>query len=59
LKTWFPNGLDDPYLTLIKFEATSGAYWESAGMLQTLVSFAKAMATGKAGGGGKAGELRI
>jgi general stress protein 26 len=59
LKTWFPDGLDDPYLTLIKFEATQGAYWESAGTVEQMVSFAKAIATGKPNAGGETGELRL
>jgi general stress protein 26 len=60
LKTWFPEGLDDPHLALIRFEADSGAYWESpGGLLQVALSFAKSMATGVPGKGGNAGELRI
>ncbi|MES1255920.1 MAG: pyridoxamine 5'-phosphate oxidase family protein [Acidobacteriota bacterium] len=60
LRTWFPEGLDDPFLTLMKFEASGGAYWESpGGMLQVLASFAKASLTGKPSGGGEAGEFRI
>ena len=44
LKTWFPGGLEDPYLTLIKFEANSGAYWDSpGGMLQSLAAFGVAI----------------
>ena len=37
IKTWFPEGLDDPHLTLIRFEAGRGNFWDSkAGMLQVL-----------------------
>jgi general stress protein 26 len=60
LKTWFPDGLDDPNLTLIRFDAESGAYWESpGGLLQVALSFATSMATGIPGKGGNAGELRL
>jgi general stress protein 26 len=59
IKTWFPDGLDDPYLTLIKFEASYGAYWESPGMIERMAVFVKAAATGKPGGGGETGELRL
>ncbi|MEV5967119.1 pyridoxamine 5'-phosphate oxidase family protein [Kribbella sp. NPDC051952] len=30
LKTWFPEGLDTPGLTLIKVHADSAEYWESS-----------------------------
>ena len=47
LKTWFPDGLDDPHLTLIKFEANGGSYWDSpGGMLQSLAAFGVAIVTG-------------
>jgi len=60
LKTWFPDGLDDPNLTLIKFDATSGEYWDSpGGMLQVLASFATAVATGTRGQAGETGALQL
>jgi general stress protein 26 len=60
LKTWFPEGLDDPNLTLIRFEAEKGAYWETpGGLLQVALSFAKSMAMGGPGKTSNAGELRI
>jgi general stress protein 26 len=60
LKTWFPDGLDDPHLTLIKFEAHGGAYWDSpGGRLQSLASFAVAIVTGVPSKGGEAGELQL
>jgi general stress protein 26 len=31
-KVWFPRGKDDPSLTLLKFEAASGEFWDNAGM---------------------------
>jgi general stress protein 26 len=60
LKTWFPEGLDDPHLTLIKFEALGGSYWDSpGGRLQSLAAFAVAIATGTPRKGGEAGELHL
>jgi general stress protein 26 len=60
LKTWFPAGLDDPQVTLIKFEAHRGAYWESpGGLLQVALSFATSMATGVPSKGGNSGEFRL
>jgi general stress protein 26 len=60
LKTWFPKGLDDPCLTLVKFEAAGGAYWDTpGGLLHVLASFAKSVATGTPGLGGETGELHL
>jgi general stress protein 26 len=52
IKTWFPEGLGDPHLTLIAFDAVRGDFWDSkAGMLQVLAAFAKAVVTGRRAGG--------
>ena len=60
IKTWFPEGLDDPHLTLIRFEASGGSYWDSpGGMLHVAASFAKSLATGVPGKGGEAGDLHL
>lgn len=60
IKTWFPDGLDDPHLTLIRFDVDRGDYWTStAGMLQVLAAFTKAVVTGKPGGGGEMGDVRL
>ena len=58
VKTWFPEGLEDPHLTLIKFDAKSGAYWESpGGAWQVAAAFATSLITGKPGKSGTAGTL--
>lgn len=31
-KVWFPNGKDDPNLTLLRFNAENGEYWDNAGV---------------------------
>lgn len=60
LKTWFPKGLDDPRMTLIRFEADHGDFWDSpGGMLQVLGAFTKAVLTGQRGQGGEMGEVRL
>ena len=60
LKTWFPEGLEDPYLTLIKFEANGGAYWDSpGGAVQSLAAFGASVLTGVPHKGGEAGELHL
>jgi len=60
LKTWFPEGLTDPRMTMIRFEAERGDFWDSpGGMLQILAAFTKAIVTGQRGQGGEMGEVRL
>jgi general stress protein 26 len=60
LKTWFPEGLDDANLTLIRFDAISGAYWESpGGILQAMTAFATSVVTGSPGKSGRSGTLSL
>ena len=60
IKTWFPEGLEDPNLTLIRFDAHRVTCWDSpGGMLRVLAAFAKSVATGKPGQGGEMGELTL
>lgn len=48
VKAWFPDGVDDPELSLIHVEVKSAEYWDvPSGTLVNLVGFAKAIATGK------------
>lgn len=48
LKAWFPKGVDDPELTLMKVHIEKAEYWDSpGGMVTQLVGFVKAVATGK------------
>lgn len=47
-KAWFPKGLDDPDLTLLKVTVEKAEYWDSpGGAVAHLIGFVKAMATGK------------
>lgn len=48
LKAWFPKGLDDPDLALLRVEVGKAEYWDapSSKMVQ-LVGFVKAIATGQ------------
>jgi len=48
LKAWFPRGLDEPGLALLKVDVEQAEYWDSASstMVQ-LVGFVKAIATGE------------
>lgn len=47
-KLWFPGGVSDPNIALLKFTAHDGEYWDNAGMqgLKYIYDAAKAYATG-------------
>lgn len=48
LKAWFPDGLDDPHLALLKVEVEQAEYWETtAGKIVQLLGFVKSLATGQ------------
>lgn len=53
LKAWFPEGLSDPELTLIKVHAESAEYWDSDNKLTSLFGMVKAAVTGKPTEGGE------
>jgi general stress protein 26 len=45
-KAWFPNGLDDPDLALLRVDATQAEYWDApGGPVVTLVGLAKSLIT--------------
>jgi general stress protein 26 len=47
-KAWFPEGLDDPDLSLLKVDVEQAEYWDtSSNTFVHLVGFAKAVATGE------------
>lgn len=61
-KAWFPKGLEDPDLCLIKVMVESADYWESpSSPVVQLVGFAKAILTGKRAGTelGERGHLNM
>ena len=59
-RTWFPDGLDDPHMTLIRFDADRGEFWDKHnGMLRLLAAFAKAMVTGTPGSSGNTGTAQL
>ena len=48
LKAWFPDGLNDPKLCLLKVEVEQAEYWEgSSSTLVQLFGMVKAIATGQ------------
>ena len=48
LRAWFPKGLDDPELALLRVEVSKAEYWDApSSTFVHLVGFAKAIATGQ------------
>lgn len=48
LKAWFPKGLDDPHLALLKISIEEAEYWDSSNStIVQLAGFVKAIVTGK------------
>ena len=45
-KTWFPQGLRDPDVTLLKVDVTEAEYWDSPGNVISSIMVAFALATG-------------
>ncbi len=59
-RTWFPDGLDDPNMTLIRFDADKGNYWDKHdSMLRLLGAFTKAAVTGSPGKSVNAGIANL
>lgn len=59
-RTWFPKGLDDPDITLLRFEADGGCFWDSHdSYLRLAVAFARSIVTGEPGKSGNAGVARL
>lgn len=53
-KAWFPEGLDDPNLILLKINAEQAEYWDSsANTFVQVAGFMKALATGERADGGE------
>lgn len=60
LKAWFPEGLDDPTLSLLKVSIEEAEYWDSSNSkIVQLVGFVKALVTGKPAGGGEHGKVSL
>lgn len=60
LKAWFPDGLEDPTLCLLKVNIEEAEYWDSPNSkLVQLAGFVKAIVTGKAAEGGEYGRVSL
>lgn len=46
-KMYFPEGIDDPKIQLIKIDVYGAEYWESDGKLKAALKMARAAVTGK------------
>lgn len=54
LKTWFPNGKDDPRLCLIKVNAHAGEFWDRpGGKMMTFFEVVKGTLTGQPDSSGR------
>jgi general stress protein 26 len=60
LKAWFPKGLDDPTLALLKISVEEAEYWDSPNSkIVQLYGFVKAIVTGEAAKGGDHGKVSL
>jgi general stress protein 26 len=60
LKAWFPDGLEDPNICLLKVDVDEAEYWEStSSTLVQLAGFVKAIATGQEADYGEHGTVKI
>ncbi len=60
LKAWFPEGLDDPTLCLLKISVEEAEYWDSTNSkLVQIAGFVKALVTGQSADGGEYGKINL
>jgi len=59
-RTWFPDGPDDPNITLIRFDGEHADYWDGhASSVRLALAFLKATVTGNPGVSGNAGTMNL
>lgn len=60
VKAWFPEGKEDPAVSLIKIKPESGYYWDTKhGKMVSLIKIAAAVVSGKTMDDGVEGELDV
>jgi general stress protein 26 len=60
VEAWFPDGPEAPGVVLIKVDGESAEYWDSpGGRIATVLSLAKAKATGRPYSGGENEQVRL
>lgn len=58
-RAWFPKGIDDPELILLRIDVEQAEYWDTPSLaVVRLVGFLKAVTTGTRYEGGEHGTLR-
>jgi len=59
-KAWFPEGLDDPNLVLLKVSVEQAEYWDAtSSTIVQIVGFVKALVTGERSEGGDHGKVNL
>jgi general stress protein 26 len=59
-KAWFPEGLDDPKICLLKVSVEEAEYWDAPNSkLVQLAGFVKALVTGQEADGGDYGKIKL
>ncbi|HLM62129.1 MAG TPA: pyridoxamine 5'-phosphate oxidase family protein [Pyrinomonadaceae bacterium] len=60
LKAWFPDGLEDPTVCLLKISVEEAEYWDSPNSkIVQIVGFVKALVTGQQADGGDHGRINL
>jgi len=60
LKAWFPKGLDDPNICLLRVDVEQAEYWDSSSStLVQVAGFVKALVTGKRADGGENEKINL
>jgi general stress protein 26 len=60
LKAWFPKGLEDPHLALLKISVEEAEYWDSPNStIVQLAGFIKALVSGEQADGGEHGKVNF
>jgi general stress protein 26 len=60
MKAWFPEGLDDPDLRLIRVNVEQAEYWDTpGGKVGSLLGIVKNLVTGQTGNDGKNEKIKL
>ncbi len=58
-KAYFPEGLDDPNLRLLKVSVRKAEYWESHGLIRSAIGFVQGLVEGKEADMGENEKIRL
>ncbi len=59
-KAWFPDGLDDPTICLLKVNVEQAEYWDSnSSAIVHIIGFVKALVTGERAQGGENEKINL